>query len=125
MIILFIDDQDYRHEIAEKNLGKDHTILHAFSCQEAFDIAKSCQNVIGLMMFDHDMGESMTGSDLASQMIETLPKEKYPARVIAHTNNVNGGLNIVSKWQSMDVEAEYRCWNLYLTKNLNQELVES
>jgi len=55
MLILFLDDQEIRHEGAEKHFAKEHTLLHAFDMYEAVDVIKSCKQRIGLAMLDHDL----------------------------------------------------------------------
>lgn len=123
MIILFVDDEDYRHQSADKAFnGSKHIILHAYNEDTALAMLKKYK--VDLIMLDHDLGWNQpTGSDIASAMINKY-YNKLPKKVIAHTSNFQGGLNIVSKFQSADIHSVYRPWSYDLCKNLREELEE-
>ena len=113
MFILFLDDNDDRHEQAERGLNNSgHILLHAYNQQDVLLALKACQEKIGLAMFDHDLdnGEP-TGSDIATVWLNE-ETDKYPARVIVHSNNYAGAQNIISKFQSADVYAEYKPYGI-------------
>ncbi len=128
MIILLVDDEQYRHDSAEKHLTKEHVLLHAYNVKEALDIIQSCSEKIGLALLDHDLqdfheGEESTGSTLANKWLY-LDEDKYPARVIAISNNFNGAHNITSKFNSADIHAVHRPFDLTLMRDLAEELRE-
>lgn len=110
MFILFLDDNQVRHDSAEKAFtNSGHTLLHAFTQEDVLQILNSCQERIGLAMLDYDLDQGEpTGSEIASQVLNTIAEEKWPARVIVHSNNPDGALNIISKFRNADVFAEYR-----------------
>lgn len=94
MIIIFLDDQDIRHTLAEKYLSADHTILHAWNYDEMINILNSCQKRIGLIMFDRSLGDFIeedgnqverTGHDVIHYMRDNIISEKYPAMAIVHS----------------------------------------
>ena len=114
MIILFIDDEEYRHELATNYLSLAHTLLHAYNYDEAMDIFKN-RTDIDLAMFDHDLGDYVqgnygmddrNGSILAGQLLNTLDETHYPKRVIVHSFNPEGAKNIVSKFKSANIPVE-------------------
>lgn len=126
MNILVIDDDDGRHEVFEKYLTQaGHTVLHAFDAEETMSIIGSCKEPIGMVCFDHDLGEdSKNGSQLATDILN-LPIELWPARVVIHSNNHQGALNIISKFTSAKVLTEYRPFDgAAMMKRLVEDLVE-
>jgi hypothetical protein len=111
MIILFIDDEDYRHDLAEKHLDADHTLLHAYNYDQAMDIFKA-RTDIDLACFDHDLGDYVqgtygmderNGSMLAFDLLYNLPEANRPKQVIVHSFNPSGSKNIVSKFKSAGI----------------------
>lgn len=104
MYLLFIDDNQDRHDLIERFLGKNHTIFHAFDAEEAFQIAQTYSYPL-VMFFDHDM-PGKNGSELASRMIDQLPEEKLPVKVIVHSNNFSGAENIAAKFRSAGVNVK-------------------
>lgn len=141
MIILIVDDEQYRHDSAEKHLTKDHVLLHAYNVTEALQVIQGCQARIGLALLDHDLqdfgkeetspagiilpdvGKERTGSTLASAWLG-MDENKHPARVIAISNNFNGAHNITSKFNSAGVHAAHRPFDLTLMRDLAEELRE-
>ena len=114
MFILFLDDNEDRHNSAEKGFtNSGHTLLHAYNKEDVLEIVKGCQEKIGLAMFDHDLdnGEP-TGSDIASLWLNDFESTKYPARVIVHSNNYEGAKTIISKFKSADVCAQYKPYGI-------------
>jgi hypothetical protein len=104
VIILLVDDEQVRHDSAEKHLSSPaHVLLHTFDVAEAMEIINGCQDKIGLALLDHDLGQGyIDGSWLAGKWLE-LVDEKLPARVIVISQNEPGALNIVSKFESADL----------------------
>lgn len=128
MIILIVDDEEYRHESAEKHLTKDHVLLHAYNVNEAIDVINGCQQKIGLALLDHDLQDFSTGAELNGSSLATLwlnlEEGKHPARVIAISNNFQGAHNITSKFNSADIHAAHRPYGLTLMRDLAAELRE-
>jgi hypothetical protein len=133
MIIVFIDDNDIRHDIVEEILGGSHTILHCYDYGDAIIAFKGCQTKIGLAMFDHDITDyfveegthkqvERTGSDIASYILYNLDESHLPARVIAHSSNYSGALNIVSKFASAGIHAIYECFSREMIMALAKSL---
>lgn len=104
MLILFMDDQEIRHDLAEKYLSKDHVILHAYTADEAIGIILACQERIGLAMLDHDLQDFYTGEDgckyerhgvyFLERMFRDVPKDMLPAQFILHSFNPVGVNNM-------------------------------
>jgi CheY-like chemotaxis protein len=125
MNVLIIDDEQVRHDTFEKFLtNAGHCVLHAFDGEEALEIFKSCPDPIGLAIFDHDMPGGMTGSALATQVL-MLPKIKHPVRVIVVSQNHNGALNIISKFQGSGIHTIYLpFFGDQTAKRIVEELIE-
>lgn len=121
MIILIVDDEQVRHDSAEKHLSPDHTVLHCFDAAEALAVIKGCQEKIGLALLDHDLGGGPTGSGLATQWLQ-LDDAKFPAHVIVISQNTDGALNIVSKFESANIYARWRPFDLRLMQDLAVQL---
>lgn len=107
MLILFLDDQDIRHEVVEKYLSKSHTVLHAFNADEAIQIIQSSQHRIGLALLDHDLMDFVDdkgnkveynypdraekhGMYFLQKLFENVDENKLPAEFIIHSYNPNG-----------------------------------
>ena len=128
MFILFLDDNQDRHDAAEKAFSQsDHILLHAYNQSDVLEIVKGCQEKIGLAMLDHDLDEGEpNGSQVASAWL-SLDAKKFPARVIVHSNNSEGAKNIVSKFTSAGVFAEWKPFGIgagywgHLLKSLVKE----
>lgn len=94
MNILFLDDAQERHDLAEKYLSKEHILLHCFNADEALEVITSFQGTIGLAMLDHDLMDELTGRYedgtpfekhgvyFVMSLISDIPKDKHPARAI-------------------------------------------
>lgn len=106
MHILFLDDQDVRHDLAEKHLyAAGHKVLHAFNVREALDIVGNFIGQIGLGMLDHDLGQFVKDSDgrrtehhglyFVDQLVKTVPSNKWFPRAIVHSYNQNGAKYMV------------------------------
>jgi CheY-like chemotaxis protein len=122
MIILIVDDMQERHDSAEKHLSPAHTLLHAYDASEAMEVIQGCQDKIGLALLDHDLGlGGMTGSGLATQWLQ-LDDAKFPARVIVISQNPDGALNIVSKFESANIHARHRPYDGRLMQDLAVQL---
>jgi len=107
MNIIICDDEQVRHDTFEKHLTQaGHIVLHAFGSEECLEIIQSCQEPIGAMMLDHDMPPGKNGSLLATDILN-LSKVKWPARVIIHSLNSQGALNIISKFQGAGIHTIY------------------
>lgn len=95
MIILFIDDQEMRHTLVDRYLGKDHKIIHAYNYDDTTNYLNT--NDIDVAMFDHDLMDFITredgskfertGMDIISHMILTIPKGRWPKQAFVHSYN--------------------------------------
>lgn len=100
MLILFLDDEQIRHDLAVKYLGAQHTILHAFNADEAISLIKSSQQRIGMALLDHDLQEFVSDEDgykwekhggyFVRMLIDMIPEDKLPAQIIIHSYNEPG-----------------------------------
>jgi hypothetical protein len=108
MNILFLDDQQERHSLAEKYLSPYHTLLHCFTADEALEIISSFQGIIGIAMLDHDLSDELTGRYedgtpfekhgiwFVNELINNIPVAKHPPYVIVHSYNPDGSKNMTN-----------------------------
>lgn len=128
MHILFIDDEDVRHDLAEQILTPHHTIYHAHNYDETIEILNSYQTGFDLVMHDHDLGdfitneygqkEERTGSTIARWIMNNLEENKLPIRAIVHSLNGEGAKNIISIYNSMKIPIQYITFSEELLKSL-------
>lgn len=112
MIILFVDDDQMRHDLAEKYLhGGSNLLLHAFTYEDAVIILRGHKNQIDLLMLDHDLwdirdGIDYNGSMLANFILNQLELDKLPKQAITHSWNYNGRLSICSKLETAGIPTQ-------------------
>jgi CheY-like chemotaxis protein len=101
MIVLFMDDQQVRHDLVEKLFSASkHIVLHAFNAIEALEIIKNSPNRVGLALLDHDLMQiveeedgrkwEMHGVWFVSQMLANIEADKMPVSFIIHSYNAAG-----------------------------------
>jgi CheY-like chemotaxis protein len=101
MHILFLDDQDVRHELAEKYLSAaGHIVLHAFNVEEGIELVECFAKPIGLALLDHDLDDiredrdgrktEYHGAYFVDYMIRNVPQDKWFHRAIIHSYNPHG-----------------------------------
>lgn len=101
MYILFLDDQDVRHDLAEKLLSAaGHTVLHAFRCDEAINIIANFVQPIGIAFLDHDLMDIVEEEDgrkteyhgayFVDYVVKNIPQDKWFHRAIVHSYNATG-----------------------------------
>lgn len=111
MYILFLDDMNVRHTTVDRHLLKDHSILHAWSADDAIQILMSCEHKIDLAFLDHDLQEICIREDgseyekhgvyFLSKMFSDVPEDKWPLQFIVHSHNPVGVKNMVSDLTNM------------------------
>jgi CheY-like chemotaxis protein len=138
MNILFLDDQQERHDLAEKYLSPYHTLLHCFTADEALEIIQSFQGVIGLAMLDHDLRDELTGRHedgtsfekhgmwFVNELISNVPIAKHPPYVIVHSYNPDGGKNMTNTLNkySDSIHARQEVFSGAMLKRLVAELIQ-
>lgn len=132
MLILILDDEQVRHDLTEKYLGNDHTILHAFNADEAIGIIKSSQQPIGLALLDHDLHEFVSdetgykwekhGGYFVRMLIDTVPEEKWPAQIVIHSYNPSGADGMKTALKNKGMYARYMPFSGSMLKQIVQEL---
>lgn len=119
MIILIVDDEQVRHDIAEDVFtAAGHTVLHAFNAEEGKEILQAGTQRIGLLMLDHDMGFGGSGSDLAGFILNELNPEKFPAQAVSHSWSHHGAANIASKLRTAGIHTSEWPFEVALCKKL-------
>lgn len=133
MIILFLDDEDVRHQLIEKILGKKHKILHSFNALEALGLMQSSDHRIGLALLDHDLGETVLedgkkverhGNWLVQQMVRECAKDKYPVQVIVHSYNENGAKKMVASLTDCEIIASHYPFSEEMLKHIANQIEE-
>lgn len=128
MIILFLDDQDIRHETAEKLLSKEHTVLHAFNADEAIEIISTYKDRVGLAMLDHDLNDKVEEADgykyerhgvyFIAKMFAEVPEDKWPAQFVVHSHNPEGVRNMISDLRRRDQTCSAATFSGDMVRNL-------
>jgi hypothetical protein len=102
--VLFVDDEDYRHDLIEQSIGSEHLVFHAFDFTEAVALLKHDHFKWGVIMLDHDLGtNSRDGSAIAGFILNELDEERFPAQAIVHSLNPSGAANIASKLRTANI----------------------
>jgi CheY-like chemotaxis protein len=135
MLILFLDDQNDRHTLAEKYLTTaGHKVLHTYTPDEAIEVLLSSKNRIGLALLDHDLGiivkddesifgkKEISGLDFVKSMIK-LPKDKLPARVVVHSYNNDGAKNMLNLLTPLGIHSIHTPFSGEMLSALVKELV--
>ena len=140
MNILFLDDQQLRHDIAERYFSPVHTLLHAFNPKEAITIIETYKQSIGLAMLDHDLNcfvsdagiivpfdykdkkTELDGKWFIRTMIETVPQQKWPAYFIVHSHNDAGTKSMASLLNQANAYVSIRRFTENMIKRLVSEL---
>jgi CheY-like chemotaxis protein len=99
--ILFLDDNSARHKTFEKKVGNGHLVTYVWSAIEAQNVMIS-EPRFDVFSLDHDLGgEEMvdinkenTGSAVARFIVNELPQDKYPEKIIIHSMNPIGAKNM-------------------------------
>ncbi len=131
MIIFFLDDNIERHDYAEKVLGRQHLLIHAYSYDDAIEYLKLNNQTIGLMMLDHDLGDlreedghkiDYNGSKFVDYLLLNIDKSNYPTRAIIHSSNYSGAENMKSKLHSAGIWTEVCSYSSSLIDRLATSL---
>jgi CheY-like chemotaxis protein len=108
-VILIVDDEQVRHDIAESIFTKEgHTLLHAFNYEEGKQILETSTQPIGLLLLDHDLGMGKTGSDLAGFILNELDLSRFPAQAVCHSWSSEGAKNCAAKMRTAQIPT--RIW---------------
>lgn len=133
MIILMLDDDaEMRHTPVERALSKDHTVLHAFTADEALSIILQCQGRIGLAMLDHDLSDFLIEEDgmrierhgayFLHRMFNEVPEDKFPAQFVLHSGNPVGVDNMLAILRNRGQQVDAMRFSPEMLKNLTERL---
>lgn len=100
MRIFVLDDQQVRHDLIKKFLGKGNSITHAYNCDEAMQALSRETTPFDIAFLDHDLEDFIHEEDggkierhgvyFVRYMLATIPKEKLPVSFIIHSYNDAG-----------------------------------
>ena len=106
MLIMILDDEDYRHVVLNRKLaGND--IVNVYSFVQA--VAALSDLPFDVLCLDHDLAcedDVHTGYDLCLFIKNKLPKDKYPKQVIIHSMNPVGAYNMDQALQNLGFPVE-------------------
>jgi hypothetical protein len=99
MMILILDDDPGRHEYFRRTLV-DHVLIHVSTYQAAV-LMLSSMGAFDEVYLDRDLnhwgsvskdarGKELTGEDVVDFIVNELPRERWPKRVIVHSQNKRG-----------------------------------
>lgn len=123
--ILVIDDEDDQRLVwFRKTFGEmGHRVQTAQTAAAAMDLFREFK--FDLAFFDHDLGETYGGSDIAGKVLNDPDTYQYPGAVWVHSMNPDGALNIASKFRSAGVPVIVERFKGLQEKVELQELLES
>ena len=133
MYILFLDDQDIRHELAEKYLSSaGHDTLHAFNVEEGISIVSNFAKPIGLALLDHDLDDireepdgrktEYHGAYFVDYMIANVPEPKWFHRAIVHSYNPYGAKYMSDKLNANGIHSKMDNFSGDMLKRVIREL---
>jgi len=130
MIVLFLDDETIRHDLTDKYLGKEHTILHAYTAPQALDMINASEVKIDLAMLDHDLHHFVEedgrkserhGVWFVSCLLHDVHPDKWFPRAIIHSYNADGGRYMRDELRKAGINADYRPFSGSVLKELAEE----
>lgn len=109
--VLFLDDDQNRHEQFKEVVVnfKKWAVTYVWTSQDACDACRKSQ--FDLAFLDHDLGEAsiLNGSMFTTELLSDNDI-LAPKAVIVHSSNEQGARNMVSKFRSQRLPAE---WHLF------------
>lgn len=105
--VLIIDDEKYRHDWFSEHLRKIVGIEVYNVMNGASALTLMRLNKFDLIFFDHDLGDDLDGSRIATTV---LMESEYnrPSAVWVHSQNWHGAQNIESKFRSVGIRTQIR-----------------
>jgi hypothetical protein len=133
MNVLILDDQDIRHELAEKILTPAGVkLFHAFDCVEGFEIIGSHPAPFALALLNHDLMDIVEEEDgrkteyygayFVDYTIANIPRDKWFARAIVHSYNATGGKYMVEALKKNGIPAYIDNFSGDMLKRVVREL---
>lgn len=111
MRVLFLDDDQRRHEVV-KPLLVGHNCVMVETAQEAIEALAGDR--FDLALLDHDLGgkhyvdsEDPTTGYRVAEFISIMPPNHRPSLVVVHSFNEPGGKRMVHVLKDAGVNAEY------------------
>ena len=116
MKVLFVDDQIQRHDTFRRKVDLIHTIIPAFTYEQAcnalrehrFDEAWLDHDLQDYMYFEDGRTREYTGADIARYIATELDKAKIPKKVVVHSFNAPGAANMAAILKEAGVPVELR-----------------
>ncbi len=83
--LLFLDDEQWRHTIAEQRYGQKFVVFH---CRTVSQVAACLEGArFDVISLDHDLLGRRTGMD-AAKLVGDLFSDRRPAQIIIHSWNL-------------------------------------
>lgn len=112
MKILFLDDDDIRHDLFDLALLPDHDITHVHTYAEFKTALMS--DKFDVIFLDHDLNycqyesKSADGKELTGyHAAELFKKLNYKPKVIVHSHNMGGAIHMTSLLKSLGFAPTY------------------
>lgn len=107
MKILFIDDEEYRHQGFKKFFGKNSNFecTHVYCYDDAVDALRD--NQFDIVFFDNDLAGFRSGTDgidVVKHLLYQLPETQWPKLAWVHSWNHQAARNIASMLKSADIK---------------------
>lgn len=92
--MLFLDDEDWRHRLADERYGQRFDVFH---CRTVAQVRASLHHdKFDVVSLDHDLAERLTGMHAVEALCE-MPQFKRPDTVVVHSWNVSAADMMVFK----------------------------
>lgn len=118
MKIFVLDDNQERHDIYVRRYP-EHWFQHAFNVLQARQLLAA--EVFDVAFLDHDLGDwykvqapdggdtlvERTGMDVVRFIVDELPRDRWPKKIIVHTWNGVAGSRMLAVLKEQGVDVRY------------------
>lgn len=101
---IFILEDDPVRQLAFRRALSGNMVFAAANYEDAIDTLAN-EDAFDVFYFDHDLGHPiLDGDEVAKFVVGSLPKEKWPKRVVVHSWNPSGAEDIVSTFSKAGIK---------------------
>ncbi len=91
--MLFLDDERWRHALADDRYAGRYRVQHAYTLQDA--LAQLDQRRFDVVSTDHDLENEVAGYEMCAALV-SLPRDRRPSLVIVHSWNVQAAEGVAT-----------------------------
>ncbi len=117
--ILFLDDQESRHNLFKNNTGSRIEIISVYTARQAIEKLDK-EGPFDTVYLDHDLDGVYMPSDEGSgyrvaEHISYMDKEKRPSKVVVHSWNEEGAIKMVKLLKEAGQRVAYTPFQTHLS----------